>query len=93
MNRHFASPKGYSAYPRGPSTFSISPNRYVRNGHAHLYLTRHADDNGRTSMEERESDTDLNAMLDSNLAPNRPSDVDDNSSNGSAFSVGPPFYW
>lgn len=30
MNRYYASPKGYGAYPPGPSTFSISPNRYVR---------------------------------------------------------------
>ncbi|KAJ5123274.1 hypothetical protein N7448_009371 [Penicillium atrosanguineum] len=28
MNRHYASPKGYAAYPRGDSTFSLSPNKF-----------------------------------------------------------------
>lgn len=36
MNRHYASPKGYGAYPRGASAFSIPPHRYVQAARASL---------------------------------------------------------
>lgn len=79
MNRHYASPKGYGAYPRGPSTFSISPNRYVRVARASL---PHGSLEIIPTVDLQKSTAPLTLILrlDSNLAPQF-YDVDASSSN------------
>lgn len=80
MNRLYASPKGYAAYPRGDSTFSLSPNKYVHCSDAFIFTCAAYD--SRSSKSKK-----LTYLLDFNLAHSLPSAVDANSSNGSFSSA------